>query len=193
MKTALRDIRAKARPPSVFAVRGLKQSIPTVNITGAPFFYPLQEPIQLGYSTSMEDSLERQYIRHPSDIPIQWRLGDLAAPGSEYLRNISEGGLAFISQHDIPVGALIDIHIPIRHPEVSIRGYVVWCKPYGVSEFEVGVRFTDADTRFRMRMVEQVCHIEHFKKEIFEREGRELTGEQAAMEWIKRYAKDFPR
>ena len=44
-----------------------------------------------------------------------------------------------------------------------------------------------------MRMVEQVCHIEHWKKEIREKEGRELTGEQAAMEWIKKYAKDFPR
>jgi hypothetical protein len=44
-----------------------------------------------------------------------------------------------------------------------------------------------------MRMVEQVCHIEQYKKELFEDEGRALTGEQAAMEWIKRFAEGFPR
>ena len=146
------------------------------------------------YSIAMEPSdQERQFIRHPSDIPISWRLGDVAQPGSEYLRNISEGGLAFVSQHAIPVDAIIEIHIPVRKPEVSIRGTVVWCRPADEGLFEVGVRFLDADMRFRMRMVEQICHIEHFKKELREKEGRELTGEEAALEWIHRYAKDFPR
>lgn len=141
----------------------------------------------------METDQDRHYIRHPSDIPISWNLGDVVAPGSEYLRNISEGGLAFVSQHEIPSGAVIEIHIPVQHPEVSIRGTVVWCRPSTDGQYEVGVRFVDASTRFRMRMVEQVCHIEHFKKELLEKEGRQLSGEEAAMEWIRRFAKDFPR
>jgi hypothetical protein len=141
----------------------------------------------------METDQERAYIRHPSDIPISWNLGEVAVPGSEYLRNISEGGLAFTSQHEIPTGAVIEIHIPVQRPEVSIRGYVVWCHALESGQFEVGVRFVDASMRFRMRMVEQVCHIEHFKKELAEKEGRHLTGEEAAMEWIHRFAKDFPR
>lgn len=141
----------------------------------------------------MDDEQERQYIRHPSDIPISWQLGELIAPGTEYLRDISEGGLAFTSQHAVPAAALIEIHIPVQHPEVNIHGIVVWCRPLEHGEYIVGVRFIDASVRFRMRMVEQICHIEHFKKEILENEGRELTGEQAALEWIKRFAKDFPR
>jgi len=141
----------------------------------------------------MQTDQDREFIRHPSDIPISWKLGDIAVPGTEYLRNISEGGLAFVSQSEIPIGALIEIHIPIQHPEVSIKGHVVWCNPSDEGPFEVGVRFVDASMRFRMRMVEQVCHIEHFKKEIFNSEGRTLTGEEAALEWIRRFAKDFPR
>lgn len=140
-----------------------------------------------------ETEEERQYIRHPSDIPITWKLGDVAAPGSEYLRNISEGGLAFTSQCEIPVGAAIEISIPIRHPQVSVQGHVVWCRQNDQNAFEVGVRFEDAESRFRLRMVEQVCHIEHFKKTIQETEGRQLNGEEAALEWIQRHAKDFPR
>jgi hypothetical protein len=57
----------------------------------------------------------------------------------------------------------------------------------------VGVRFEDRDTAISVRMVEQVCHIEQYKLQVRETEGRELTGEQAAMEWIEKHAHEFPR
>ena len=135
----------------------------------------------------------RKFIRHPTDIPVRWSLGAIVPPGGEHLRNISEGGLAFESHHEIPVGSTIEIHIPVAHPEVSLNGEVVWCHPVEDDRFEVGVRFTDAGQHFKMRMVEQVCHIEQYKKDMLENEYRTLTSEEAAMEWIKRYAEDFPR
>jgi hypothetical protein len=90
-------------------------------------------------------------------------------------------------------GAVIDINIPIRNPEVNIKEIVVWCNPCDDGLYDVGVRFVDAGQHFRMRMVEQVCHIEHFKRDILEKEGRNLSGEAAAMEWIRRFAKHFPK
>ncbi len=137
--------------------------------------------------------VSRRFIRHPTDIPVQWKIGETVPPGGEHLRNISEGGLAFESSHDIQAGASIEISIPAVRPGVSIRGEVVYCRPVGDSRFEIGVRFTDEGQHFKMRMVEQVCHIEHYKKEVLEDEGRTLTSEQAAMEWIRSFAKDFPR
>lgn len=41
-------------------------------------------------------------------------------------------------------------------------------------------------------MVEQLCHIEHYKAEVLAREGRQLDGEQAAREWIRKFAHGFP-
>jgi hypothetical protein len=41
-------------------------------------------------------------------------------------------------------------------------------------------------------MIEQICHIEHYRKEVKLVEGRELSSEEAADEWITRYAGDFP-
>ena len=41
-------------------------------------------------------------------------------------------------------------------------------------------------------MVEQICHIEQYKQDVFEKDGRRLSGEQAALEWIEKYATDFP-
>ena len=59
--------------------------------------------------------------------------------------------------------------------------------------YEVGVMFMNSDSDFKVRMVEQVCHIEHYRKEVLETEGRMINGEEAALEWIKKHAKDFPR
>tara|TARA_R110001592_G_scaffold59660_13_gene181124 strand:+ start:5431 stop:5568 length:138 start_codon:yes stop_codon:yes gene_type:complete len=42
-------------------------------------------------------------------------------------------------------------------------------------------------------MVEQVCQIENYRREVKKREGRELDPEEAAVEWIAAYAEDFNR
>ncbi len=141
----------------------------------------------------MNQDMERQYVRHPSDVPICWSLANVAIQGSEYLKNVSEGGLAFMSLTELALGSTVDIQIPAIDPQVSLKGVVVWCEACTSQQYEIGVRFIDANNHFRMRMVEQICHIEHFKREIFETEGRIISGEDAALEWISRYAKDFPQ
>ena len=40
-------------------------------------------------------------------------------------------------------------------------------------------------------MVEQVCQIEHYRREVLRVEGRVLDAESAAVEWIGRYAAEF--
>jgi hypothetical protein len=53
------------------------------------------------------------------------------------------------------------------------------------------VEFIESKDAFRIRMVEQICHIEHYKNEIREKEGRLLNGREAALEWINKYAGSF--
>jgi len=43
----------------------------------------------------------REYIRHPSDIPIEYELMDIVYDQKEYLNNISTGGLCFRSNRYI--------------------------------------------------------------------------------------------
>ena len=43
-----------------------------------------------------------------------------------------------------------------------------------------------------LRMVEQICHIEHYRNELLQTEGREISSEVAAKEWIEKYAHTFP-
>jgi len=133
----------------------------------------------------------RRYIRHPADIPIKYGLEDVVDHTAEYIHDISEGGLSFKSKAALKKGSLIMIEIPITKPVFKARGEVAWCRKKG-DLYNVGVRFLDHETDFRLRMVEQVCHIEHYRKKILEGEGRKLSGEEAAAEWIKKYAERFP-
>jgi hypothetical protein len=41
-------------------------------------------------------------------------------------------------------------------------------------------------------MVEQVCHIENYRKVVYQAEGLLLRAEEAAMEWISKYASQYP-
>lgn len=133
----------------------------------------------------------RSYIRHPSNIPIDFQLEDVVVRGGDYLKNVSHGGLAFKSTSELPVDSVIRIKIPLVKPVFEAIGRVTWCRP-DADYFEIGIEFLDEDDRFRARMVEQICHIEQYKKDVFKKEGRRLTAEQAAIEWINKYAIQFP-
>jgi hypothetical protein len=45
---------------------------------------------------------------------------------------------------------------------------------------------------FRARMVEQICHIERYHRQQLS-DGRFVSEEEAAIEWIAKYAGQFPR
>ena len=135
----------------------------------------------------------RSFIRHPSDIPIEYQTDtEISSPGREHLNDIGHGGLSFTSPHELKVGSVITIRISRLQPAFEAEGCIAWCRMDGKGGYTVGVSFLQAGDRFRVRMVEQVCHIEHYKTEVLATEGRVINGEQAAREWIGRYAGSFP-
>jgi len=133
----------------------------------------------------------RQFIRHPAEIPIEVRREDHPAQGTPRTRNVSLGGLAFRSAGRLESGTVVEVEIPFVLPGFKTAARVVWCHPSG-DAFELGVEFLDVEDAFRARMVEQVCHIEEYRRAVERDEGRTLTTEEAASEWIARYAAQFP-
>jgi len=133
----------------------------------------------------------RSYIRHPTGMPISVRPDDSSDGCPESLNNIGYGGLSFTSQAPLIPGAMVSLSVSIPHGEVESRGRVAWCRER-LDGFEVGVEFMDAGDFYTVRMVEQVCHIENYRGQELEQQGRKLTCEQAAKEWIEKYAADFP-
>ena len=134
----------------------------------------------------------RKFIRHAAGLPIEIALGDLVAHKKEYLNNISFGGLSFKSRESVETGTLINIRIPLVRPMFTATGKVAWCRKEG-AVFNVGVKFVTPADGFKIRMLEQICHIETYKKELRKTAGHHVTGEQAALEWIRKYADKFPK
>jgi hypothetical protein len=133
----------------------------------------------------------RQFIRHPAEIPIEVTARGRLTHVTHDTFDLSIGGLAFHYDREFEPGNVVEIRIPIVRPPFEVDARVAWCKP-GKGRFELGVEFLAQDDAFLVRMVEQVCHIENYKKEIYQTEGRILSAEEAAMEWILKYASRFP-
>lgn len=134
----------------------------------------------------------RQFIRHPTDIPIEIQCIPDSGYVQRHTQNVSFGGLAFSSDSPIDPETVIGLRIPYLQPVFeSAAARVAWCHKEG-SKFAVGVQFVDSAEAFRVRMVEQICHIESYRRDIEQCEGRQLSAEEAAEEWISRYASSFP-
>jgi len=135
----------------------------------------------------------RSYIRHPSDIPIRVTATETELiHHPQILNNISHGGLSFTAKKPVKEGMCIHLKIDSVDPAFEADGLVTYCSQEE-DAFMIGIEFIRRDDLFVARMVEQVCHIEHYKREMSQEEGRELSGEEAAREWISKYAAKFPR
>ena len=135
---------------------------------------------------------KRKYLRHILDIPIEIQMDEVAVSEEDYMLDISAGGLSFKSKIELKKGKKIHIKIPLIKPVFEAEGEVVWVRKNN-DHYDIGIRFTQNIDIFRMRMVEQVCHIEQYKEDVKAKEGRILTGTQAALEWIQKYASKFPK
>ena len=131
----------------------------------------------------------RKFVRHPSSIPIDLAVGRAPDCRPPELRNISNGGFACAIDEPIAVGTTVQLRIPVVWPDYRGCGVVVWCRPVP-PRYEIGIEFGAQDL-FKTKMVEQLCQIESYRQRIRSDEGRELDSEQAAQEWIARYAKEF--
>ncbi len=134
---------------------------------------------------------QREFIRHPTSIAI--RVYELQEHASELhpLANVSIGGLCCSSGQQLPTGRKIRIEFPFLPEHPRLEGHVVWCHECQHG-YDIGVQFDDEREAFRARMCEQICHIEQYRQDVFDTEGRQLTSEDAANEWIERHAGDFP-
>ena len=134
----------------------------------------------------------RLFIRHPVSIPIE--VADVGRHADDHdleAYSLGQGGLAFRCECGLATGTRVRLRIPWVEPAFESEARVVWCHEHA-SGAELGVEFLNTDDAFRARMVAQVCHIEDYRRGMREAEGRELSAEEAAHEWLAKYAARFP-
>ncbi len=127
----------------------------------------------------------------PIKVTLDWADNEDDETADQTITNVSLGGLAFVSAKPIKVLERVRICIPVLDRDNYLVGNVVWCEKSG-SGYEIGVEFESSRDVYRLRMIEQICHIEHYRNEVARIEGRKLTAQEAAQEWIAKFAGDFP-
>ena len=133
----------------------------------------------------------RNFIRHPTDFPIELSSPDHDVTAAERTKNVSAGGLCCHSGRPMEVGARVSVRIPVGPRPFESEGTVAWCAETD-NGYDVGIRFAGGEVSFGLRMVEQVCRIQRYREQIREQQGRELSEDQAAREWIAQFASSFP-
>jgi hypothetical protein len=144
---------------------------------------PQQEP------PSSDTQDRRAFIRHPPDVPIE--IETLPGEPPSRVADFSYGGLAFLADRARAPGTLLHIRIPGSETSLSARAFVAWCQPEG-DGYRIGIRFENPEDAYRSRLLEQIFAIERFRDELARTEGREIPRDEAAREWIRRHASDFP-
>ena len=133
------------------------------------------------------------FIKHPTDIPLDFSVEPSPPYVAAQMSNVHEGGMVFETCNSLPIGSKIHLKVNLRGSELNLQGVVTHCISVGNSRCDVGVQFEEDNEHYAMRMVEQACHIEHYRQLLSETVGRELSEDEAAAEWITRFAAYFPR
>jgi hypothetical protein len=133
----------------------------------------------------------RAFYRHPMDIPLRFQRADHDCR-SGVTKNVAFGGICFRSEEPVTSDAIITIFLPTVSGEQEVHARVVWCRAQGANGWEIGAAFCEEDDHFRTRMIEQLLQIELYRRQVEDKEGRHLAMEEAAREWVRRYAANFP-
>lgn len=132
----------------------------------------------------------RVFTRHDSTMPVEVLSEEFNIEERKSILNIGTGGLAFKSEKNFVPGTFVKLRIPFVKPVFASDARIAWRKKIR-DEYIVGVEFLKSDDIFKIRMVEQVCEIENFRKKMESEENIELSSGSAALEWQSRFANTF--
>lgn len=133
----------------------------------------------------------RGTTRHNTSIPVDLQInGKGAQLSSLRVANISAGGLGIYAPSAVATGTPVTLNFCDTWPDYVIRGDVAWCldEPQG---YHLGIEFQHANEAFKARMLAQFGQIQRYRSSVRQNEGRRLTTDQAAREWIDLYAEAF--
>ncbi len=140
----------------------------------------------------------RRYLRHSMCFPLSFsvvknnfrrvscRRGDT--------KNVGRGGFLFSARKEVKKGTLIKINIPFQSKLFKVKAQVVHCcKNDDVQLWDIGVKFIHPKESFKVKLIEQMYLISEYRDLLAIELGREVSLQEASLEWIKKYSERFSR
>jgi len=141
-----------------------------------------------------DNTASRRHVRQLTGIPIQITLDRapqyLKQIQDDSINNVSLGGLSFIADKRFDIDQLIQVCFPILNDKTVLSCRVIWCEKYNL-DYRLGLEFDDENERQRLKIIDQISDIENYRRRKEAIEGRSISSEQAAREWVQQYAGKF--
>jgi c-di-GMP-binding flagellar brake protein YcgR len=105
----------------------------------------------------------REFLRLHARLNISYKITDTKQLGKSLSKDMSGGGVRFVAEHPLEIGAQVDITLHLDMP-VRFRGEVVWSKPVLKSDTdplggtEVGVRLIEITPK-ELALIKQYASI----------------------------------
>lgn len=131
------------------------------------------------------------FIKHPKRFPLNFRRLRFWQSSKIEVAPDSNTGLTFSSKEYQKPGSIIEVTIPTRKEIHHFMGKVVMVKEADDS-YEIGIWLINTEDAAKLRIVEQICHIELYLNDKRYKEGPFLSQEKLTEEWISRFASGFP-
>ena len=105
----------------------------------------------------------RQHRRVEGPVIVEYHLTDGSGmSGCSPATNVSEGGIRFPMEREVPVATSVELHLHVGRLGASpavVHGHVVWVRPRaegGAKPYDVGVSFSEPSARFMQRLLQRV-------------------------------------
>ena len=165
-----------------------------VSLSNTHNYSPIESVIPPDMSdqpADFENDLLEGFIKHPERFPLKFRRLRFWQRSKIEPSQNSNIGLTFFSKEHQKPGSIIEITIPTRKEIHSFMGKVVMVKEAD-NNYEIGVWLLNVEDGPKLRIVEQICHIELYLNDKRYKEGPFLSREKLTEEWISRFASSFP-
>jgi len=131
------------------------------------------------------------FIKHPERFPIEIRRLRFWERSKIECSNTTNVGFSFFSELYQKPGDLIEISIPSNSEISYFLGKVVLVIASNKG-YEIGMMLLNIEDAPRLRIVEQICHIQLYLNDKRFKDGPFLSKEKLTEEWINRFASNFP-
>ena len=131
------------------------------------------------------------FIKHPERFPIEIKRLRFWERAKIKYSNTTKIGFSFFSKNYQKPGDLIEVSIPSNNETNYFLGKVVLVIASDKG-YEVGMMLLNIEDAHRLRIVEQICHIELYLSDKRYKEGPFLSKEKLTEEWVNRFASNFP-
>mgnify|MGYP002885468334 CR=1 FL=1 len=138
-----------------------------------------------------ENDFLEGFISHPERFPIEIRRLRFWERSKIESSNVTNIGFSFFSENRQKPGDLIEISIPANDEINCFLGKVVLVIASDKG-FEIGIMLLNIEDAPRLRIVEQICHIQLYLNDKRFKDGPFLSKEKLTEEWINRFASNFP-